>query len=202
MDDVLDNLGRAKWFSTLDLFSGFFQIPLNEESRKYTSFSTPEGSFQYKVLPFGLNVAPNSFARMVAMAFSGLKTATCFLYLDDIIVIGISQSRHLNILEHVLKTCKSQNLKLNPDKCNFLRSEVNYLGHICTDKGILPDSSKYDAIKYYPKPHDKDSTRRFVAFINYYNKFIYHFASLTHPLNVLKHIKQPLKSLNISLSQV
>lgn len=185
MDDVLDNLGRAKWFSTLDLFSGFFQIPLDKKSKKYTSFSTPEGSFQYKVLPFGLNVAPNSFARMMALAFSGLKTATCFLYLDDIIVPGVSESHHLKNLELVFKTCKSHNLKLNPDKCIFLRSEVNYLGHICTDKGILPDSSKFEVIKNYPTPHDKDSVRRFVAFINYYNRFIPNFSSLANPLNKL-----------------
>lgn len=185
MDDVLDNLGRAKWFSTLDLFSGFHQIPLDKSSRKFTSFITADGSFQFKVLPFGLNVAPNSFARMMALAFSGLKTATCFLYLDDIIVPGVSESHHIRNLELVFKTCQSHNLKLNPEKCYFLRSEVNYLGHICTDNGILPDSSKYDVIKNYPTPHDKDSARRFVAFMNYYNKFIPNFASLTHPLNKL-----------------
>lgn len=66
MDDILDNIGRARWFSTLDLFSEFFQIPLEQESRKFTSFTTEQGSFQYKVVPFGLNVGPKSFARMMA----------------------------------------------------------------------------------------------------------------------------------------
>lgn len=128
IDEILDNLGRAKWFSTLDLTSGFHQIPLVDDSKKMTSFSTSEGSFQYKVLPFGLNVVPNSFARMMALAFTGLKPETCFLYLDDIIVVGSSESHHLNNLELVFKTCKKRNLKLNPYKCDFLKKEVQYLG--------------------------------------------------------------------------
>lgn len=185
IDDILDNLGRAKWFSTLDLFSGFFQIPLEEDSRKLTSFSTEDGSFQYKVLPFGLNIAPNSFARMMALAFSGLKPATCFLYLDDIIVIGVSEAHHLKNLESVFKTCRAHNLKLNPEKCSFLKSEVNYLGHICSDKGITPDTSKFSAISNYPTPTDKQATKRFVAIVNYYRRFIPNFASIAYPLNKL-----------------
>lgn len=99
--NVSDNLGRAKYFSTLDLYSGFWQVPLEEQSRNLTSFSTAEGSFRFNVLPFGLNVAPNSFARMMSIAFSGLDPATAFLYLDDIIVVGASVEHHLKNLESV-----------------------------------------------------------------------------------------------------
>lgn len=191
MDDILDKLGRAKWFSTLDLFSGFFQIPLDPESRKYTSFSTEQGSFQYKVVPFGLNVSPNSFSRMMALAFSGLSPATCFIYLDDIIVIGISENHHLKNLESVFKTCRKFNLKLNPDKCEFLKKEVTYLGHKCTDKGILPDSSKFQAITDWPAPTDKDSIKRFVATCNYYRNFVPDIALLARPLNHLTKKRVP-----------
>lgn len=88
IDDILDSLGRAKYFSCLDLYSGFHQIPLEVESREMTAFSTDRGSFQWKVLPFGLNVAPNSFSRMMSLAFSSLPPVIAFIYMDDLIVIG------------------------------------------------------------------------------------------------------------------
>lgn len=185
IDDVLDNLGRAKYFSTLDLFSGFWQVPLEEQSKNLTSFSTTEGSFRFNVLPFGLNVAPNSFARMMSIAFSGLDPATAFLYLDDIIVVGASVEHHLKNLEKVFIICREKNLKLNPQKCQFLKSEVTFLGHKCTDKGILPDNSKFQTIADYPTPTDKDAVKRFVCFVNYYRNFIDNFASIAAPLNHL-----------------
>lgn len=132
IDDVLDNLGRAQYFSTIDLHSGFHQIPLTENSKNLTAFSTPEGSFRYNVLPFGLNVAPNSFARMMSLAFGGLPPATAFIYLDDIIVVGESIEHHIQNLETIFKICRSKCLKINPNKCKFLQSEVTFLGHRVT----------------------------------------------------------------------
>lgn len=185
IEDILDGLGRAKHFSVIDLFSGFHQIPISEESRDITSFSTPDGSFRWKVVPFGLNVSPNSFARMMAIAFSGIPAGTAFLYIDDIIVIGCSESHHLNNLRRVFETLRKYNLKINPYKCNFFRREVTFLGHKCSESGISPDNSKLEAIAKYPEPTDKDSVKRFVAFANYYRKFIKNFAILAQPLNHL-----------------
>ena len=88
IDDILDNLGRAKYSAIIDLFSGFHQIPLHTDSRDITVFSTDNGSFRWKVLPFGLNVAPNSFTRMVTIAVSGVGPDKTFLYVDDIIITG------------------------------------------------------------------------------------------------------------------
>ena len=185
IDDILDSLGRAKFFSILDLFSGFHQVALHPDSRDITSFSTDRGSFRFKTLPFGLNIAPNSFARMMSLAFSGLNPSTSFLYLDDLIVVGASEKHHLKNLGSVFETCRKFNLKLNPLKCQFFRTEVTFLGHKCTDKGILPDNSKFDVIKYYPRPTDKDAVKRFIAFCNYYRRFIKDFANIAYPLNVL-----------------
>lgn len=189
IEDILDNLGRTKYFSVLDLFSGFHQIPLEESSRDITSFSTPEGSYRWKVLPFGLNVSPNSFSRMMALAFAGATPLQCFLYMDDIIVIGCSEKHHLSNLKNVFEICRKYNLKLNPLKCQFFKNEVTYLGHKCSDRGISPDDSKSNVIEKYPKPYDKDSTKRFVAFMNYYRKFIPNFAELAKPLNSLTRRK-------------
>lgn len=185
LEDILDNLGNAKFFSVIDLQSGFHQIPLEEKSRHVTAFSTDMGAFQWKVLPFGLNIAPNSFSRMMSIAFTGLSPSTCFLYMDDIIVVGRSEKHHLTNLRKVFESCRTANLKLNPSKCQFFKHEVTYLGHKCTQNGIIPDNAKLEAIKNYPKPHDANSTKRFVAFANFYRRFIRDFANLTQPLNAL-----------------
>lgn len=182
IDDILDNLGRAVLFSVMDLYSGFHQIPLDEESRDITAFSTENGSFRWKVLPFGLNVSPNSFMRMMNMAFSGIAPEKLFIYVDDIIVLGKSEQDHL---DETLKRCRERNLKINPEKCNFFRTEVLFLGHQCTSRGIKPDPSKFDTIKNYPTPHDGDAVRRFVAMANYYRKFLPNFSIMTIPLNKL-----------------
>lgn len=185
IDEILDNLGRTIYFSKLDLFSGFWQVPLDEESKHLTSFSTGQGSYQFNVLPFGLNVAPNSFARMMALAFSGLDVTTAFIYLDDVIVVGASESHHLENLRKVFNTCRDKNLKLNPLKCEFMKSEIIFLGHKCTSKGIFPDSSKFNTILNYPIPSNADAVKRYIAFANYYRRFIPRFGIVASPLNAL-----------------
>lgn len=185
IDIILDQLGRAKYFSTLDLMSGFHQIPLDQESRKYTAFSAPNGHFHFKRLPFGLNISPNSFQRMMTIAMAGLNPECAFIYIDDIIVIGCSENHHFQNLTTVFERLRHYNLKLNPAKCKFFLNEVTFLGHKVTDRGILPDDSKFEALKNYPKPNNVDEVRRFVAFCNYYRKFVPNFADIARPLNAL-----------------
>lgn len=176
IEDILDQLGRAKYFSCLDLMSGFHQIELEKKSRDITSFSTDNGSYRFTRLPYGLKIAPNSFQRMMTLAFSGLEPTKAFVYMDDLIVIGCSSNHMLKNLKNVFEQCRKYNLKLHPDKCSFFRCEVNFLGHLCTDNGILPDKSKYDIIEKYPVPTDSDSARRFIAFCNYYRRFVRNFS--------------------------
>ena len=186
IDDILDQLGRAKYFSTLDLMSGFHQIEIEKNSREFTAFSLQErGHFQYKRLPFGLNISPNSFQRMMSIALSGLSPECAFLYIDDVIVVGCSIEHHLKNLRNVFECFRQRNLKLNPSKCNFFKAEVTFLGHKITDKGILPDNSKFDVIKNYPQPQNADQVRSFVAMCNYYRRFIPGFANICCPLNKL-----------------
>lgn len=191
LDDILDQLGRAKWFSVLDLVSGFHQIPLDEESRDVTTFSSESGAYRFTRLPFGLKVSPNSFQRMMTMAFTGLTPERAFLYMDDLIVIGCSEQHHLANLRKVFETCRKFNLKLNPEKCKFFRKEVTFLGHKVTDQGILPDENKYIIIQKYPTPRSAEEVKRFIAFCNYYRRFIPNFANIANPLNKLlkKNIK-------------
>lgn len=193
IDEILDSLGRAKFFSVLDLYSGFWQIPIEANSREMTAFSTDRGAYQWKVLPFGINVAPNSFSRMMSIAFSGLPPESAFIYMDDLVVIGGSIKHHLSNLEKVFSTCRKFNLKLNPEKCEFFRPEVTFLGHSCTEHGIRPDNKKLETIEKYPRPNDKESTKRFTAFANYYRRFIPNFADIARPLNKLTRKKAVFK---------
>ena len=172
IDNILDHLGRAKHFSVIDLFSGFHQIPLHLDLRDITAFSTNKGSFRWKVLPFGLNVADNSFSRMMSIAFSGLALNKAFLYVDDIIIIGCRH--HLKNLRDVFSILRKCNLKVNPYKYKFFRPDVTFLGHKCTANGLLPDDTKVYVVKNYPIP----AVRRFVASANYYRRFIVNFAPL------------------------
>ena len=185
IDTILDQLGNAKYFSTLDLMSGFHQIPLEKESRKYTAFSTPKGHYQFTRLPFGLNISPNSFQRMMAIAMAGLTPEIAFICIDDIIVIGSSMKNHIENLTQVFNRLRYYNLKLNPEKCKFFKSDVTYLGHKITDQGIYPDETKFETIRKFPIPTNADEVRRFVAFCNYYRKCIQNFAKIAKPLNDL-----------------
>lgn len=185
IEDIFDNLGKSKFFSIMDLQSGFHQIPLAQNSRKYTAFSTNGGMYQWKVLPFGLSVAPGSFSRMMALAFSGLSPERCFTYMDDLIVMGFSEKHHLQNLRRVFETCRKCCLKLNPEKCQFFKTEVSFLGHICTDEGLKADPKKIAVMQRYPRPNDKESVKRFVAFANYYRRFVENFAKITKPLTNL-----------------
>lgn len=185
IDEILDGLGRARYFSVMDLHSGYHQIPLQTESRHLTSFSTNNGYYQFKVLPFGISVAPAAFTRMMAIAFSGLSPEAAFIYMDDIIVIGFSEDHHLINLRKVFETCRKYNLKLNPLKCDFFKSEVYFLGHKCTAEGILPDPSKLHAVEKYPTPKTSEEAKRFTAFCNYYRRFIPNFSGLARPINEL-----------------
>lgn len=185
IDDVLDSLGNNKFFSTIDLAQGFHQIPLTNESKNLTTFSTTKGSFRWNVLPFGLKVCPSAFARMINAAFAHVSPQICFIYLDDIIIIGRTAEEHIGNIEKVFQICRQLNLKINPKKCVFFKNKLTYLGHQITDTGVLPDDSKYDSIRNYPQPNSKEEVKRFVAFANYYRRFIKNFAALAKSLNNL-----------------
>ena len=185
ISDILDMLGGAQYFSCLDLSQGYYQMELDENSRPCTAFSTDKGHYQLTRLPMGLKISPSIFSRMMSVAMSGLTYSRCFVYLDDLIVFGKTLEDHNKNLIDVFKRLIQVNLKLHPQKCNFLKKEIVYLGHLITDNGILPDPSKSEVVQKFPTPQDPDEVRRFVQFANYYRKFIPNFATIAAPLNKL-----------------
>lgn len=150
--DILDQLGGAKYFSTLDLASGFHQIPMEEKSKHKTAFSTPFGFFEFNKMPFGLKNAPATFQRMMDMVLSGLQGVELFVYMDDIVIYASSLEEHAQKLKTLLARLRDAGLTLQPDKCHFLRRELIYLGHQITDKGVKPDPGKIEAVKNFPVP--------------------------------------------------
>ncbi|KRZ67383.1 Retrovirus-related Pol polyprotein from transposon 17.6 [Trichinella papuae] len=185
IDDTLDALAGAKWFSTLDLVSGYWQVEVAEEDREKTAFSTLLGLFQFRVMPFGLCNAPATFQRLMEKALRGLTWKTCFVYLDDIIVFGKTEEEHLERLEGVLSRLQSVGLKIKPEKCQLMRQSVHYLGHVVTQHGVGTDPEKTAAVQKWPTPRCVREVRQFLGLASYYRRFVRNFAGVANPLHAL-----------------
>jgi hypothetical protein len=151
IDDTLDTLAGAKWFSTLDLKSGYWQVDLHPDKEK-TAFSTGQGLWQFTVTPFGLCNAPATFKRLMETVLRGLAGESCLVYLDDVIVIGRTFQEHLLNLRKVFQWFREAHLKLNLEKCQLFQKEVHYLGHIVSPEGITTDPEKLEAVWEWPTP--------------------------------------------------
>lgn len=189
--EILDSLSGAIYYSHLDLSQSYYQCSLKPECRPITSFTTSTGQYQMKRLPMGLKISPSAFSRVMSVAMSGLNYINCFIYLDDCVVFGRNLESHNKNLIEIFERLRKVNLKLNPSKCQFLKTELLYLGHTISSQGIQPDSEKIKTIQNYPTPTNVDEVRRFVAMCNYYRKFIKNFADITNCLNKLcrKNVK-------------
>lgn len=183
--DILDQLGNAKYFSVLDLASGFHQIPMDPKDAPKTAFSTPYGHYQFKRMPFGLKNAPATFQRLMDNVLSGLQGNELFVYMDDIVVYAKSLQEHANKFERLMKRLKAANLKLQPDKCEFLRKEVAYLGHTISADGVRPDPNKIKAITEFPVPRSPTNIKQFLGLVGYYRRFIPQFSKIAKPLTDL-----------------
>ena len=178
--DIFDNMGKAKYFTSIDLKSGYWQIKLHESSIPVSAFSTPDGHFEFLKLPFGLKNAPPHFCRMMKKIFGHQKFVEVFY--DDIGVFSESIEEHLKHLEIVFKLLKEANLCINPDKCTFFAVEIKMLGHIISEGAIKMDQAKLDVIKNRLPPYNVKTLQEFLGICNYYRRFIKDFASICNPL--------------------
>ncbi|XP_033212210.1 uncharacterized protein LOC117169812 [Belonocnema kinseyi] len=148
---------------TFDLSSGFHQIPMSETSKKYTAFSTPEGYFEFNRMPFGLKNSPATFQRMMDNALRGLVGKKCFVYLDDIVVFGSTLEEHNENLVSLFDRLRETGLKLQPDKCEYLRPEFKYLGHLLTEDGVKPNPAKIQAVRDFKPPQNVTQVQSFLG---------------------------------------
>lgn len=181
--EILDSLSGCMYFSHLDLHQGYYNVKLNPDSRKYTAFCS--GQYQMTRMPMGLKTSPSSFSRMMTMAMTGLTYEKCLIYQDDLVCFSRDMESHIKNLQDIFKRLRKVNLKLNPQKCCFLQKELLYLGHVVSSDGVIPDPNKISVVKNYPVPTKTDEVKRFVAFVNYYRKFVPNFATKAYPLNYL-----------------
>ncbi|MES9884898.1 MAG: reverse transcriptase domain-containing protein [Sedimenticola sp.] len=185
IDTSLESLGGSKWFSTLDLASGYWQSEMEDAAKPKTGFVTHTGLFQFKVLPFGLCNAPATFERLMDLVLRGLHWKHCLCYLDDVIVFGSTFAEALQNLQLVFDRLRTANLKLKPSKCNLFQTELSFLGHVVSEEGIKCDPDKVDTILSWPIPKNVSEVRSFLGIIGYYRRFIPACSTLCSPLNDL-----------------
>ena len=185
IDDTIDTLAGATYFSTLDLASGYWQIPVANEDRPKTAFKTKKGLFEFKVMPFGLCNAPATFQRVMDRLLIGLKWNFCLVYLDDIVIFSKTFEKHIEHLEEVFKRIQNANFHLKAEKCVFGRKEIIYLGYSISKEGIKPEPSKLTAIQSIKAPSKIKQLQQFLGLCSYYRRFIKNFAQIAEPLNQL-----------------
>ena len=185
IDDALDTLAGSKWFTTLDLISGYWQVEMSDDDREKTAFCTPDGLFEFNVMPFGLCNAPATFQRLMDAVLAGLQWSSCLVYLDDVIIPGKDFEDHLQNIRVVLERLRQAGLKLHPTKCHFGKKQVTFLGHIVSEDGVATDPQKISKVASWPVPISQHKVRQFLGLASYYRKFIKGFATVAKPLHRL-----------------
>ena len=185
IDETIDYLHGAKFFSTLDLFSGYWQIEIEESDKQKTAFTTDDGHFEFNRMPFGLTNAPATFQRLINNVLRPALKKYALVYLDDVIIFSKTIEEHIQHIESVFNLLRNAGLKIKLSKCTFLQREVEYLGHIVTEKGIGPDPKKLLSITNYPTPKNSDEVRSFLGLAGYYRKFVKNYADKAHSLTQL-----------------
>ncbi|KAJ8356744.1 hypothetical protein SKAU_G00195380 [Synaphobranchus kaupii] len=183
VDHTLAMLAGAKVFTKLDATSGFWQIPLSEESSLLTTFITPFGRYAFNRLPFGISSAPEHFQRRMSQMLEGCPGIVC--HADDILVYGEDEQQHDENLQQVLETLREEGLTLNEGKCEFAKDSIIFLGHCVTADGMTPDPDKIRAILEMPEPTGVEDVRRVMGMANYLGKFLPHLASYSRPIKDL-----------------
>jgi hypothetical protein len=185
ISDLLDSVKDAKYFSLLDLRSGYWQIPVAPEDRTKTAFVTQNGLYEFTRMSFGLKTAPATFQRAMEVILSGLTFEICLCYLDDVIIFGRTLTEHNDRLKTVLTRFREHNLRVKLAKCVFASPQVTYLGHQVNQKRVSPDPAKVEAVQNISSPTSLKEVRSFLGLTGYYRRFIPHYATIAQPLTKL-----------------
>ena len=189
INDSLCALSGAKWFSTLDLASGYWQVPMDPASSGKAAFVTTSGLYEWNVMPFRLTSSPSTFERLMELILAGLRFVTCLIYLDDTMVYGKTFLEELERLEEVFVRFESAGLKLKPGKRVLFQKSVAYLGHIVSERGIETDPSKVERVCEWPAPENATEVKSFLGLASYYRRFVPSFAQVAKPIHRLTEAK-------------
>lgn len=180
---IFAEIAQARYFSKLDLTSGYWQVPMNEDSKPLTAFRTRFGLYQFTVMPFGLVNAPATFSRLMREVTADLNHTHC--YLDDLLVATSTWEEHLEALEALLKALRRHGLKAKPSKCELGLQELTYLGHRVGGGTYTPLPDRVEAIANLPLPRTQKQLRSFLGSVGYYDQFVPRYADLRGPLDKL-----------------
>ena len=193
IDDLLFRLGGANIFSKFDLYSGFWQMPLNPSDAEKTAFTTPLGLFEWITMPFCLKNAPASFQRMMdEVLHEAVTMGYCMVYMDDIVVFSKTEQEHIEHVRRVFQLIDQANLRMKIEKCDFAQAEIELLGFTVSASGLTPFAHKCKAITEVQVAHTVRGIQSFLGLIRYYQRFVPQLSKLSQPLtDLLKKGRNP-----------
>ena len=194
IDDLHDRLGKAHYFTKLDLYSGYHQIPIKHGDEYKTAFTSHYGTFEFLVMPFGLTNAPSTFQTAMNTLFYDWLDDFVIVYLDDILIYSPDITTHKQHLHQVLQRLHDNKWYCKLKKCDFAQTSVEYLGHIISNGTIAIDKDKMQAVADWPTPFKNlTEVQSFLGLIGYYRKFIPHFSHKARPLHEFSHKDTPFQ---------